>query len=245
MALAALLAACARSAAPVTVAHPAGVPRAEPAAPWVPDVSVVAIELSEDAPMSLRDARFELPDGPGAWTEIAPVVDGEQDPAPAPQHGAASFLIDFDQDPLRSMCGGTSLPIDAVLSAVDERLARKSLAVGMVTASAAAGLREGDCTEHAMLAAALLRCHGHPARIALGLLVARVGDRWMAGGHMWAEHYDRGWHVADATRPERHGEAAYLRIAVVDDEGPGAMRAMVQPFLRAASRRVRVSARQR
>lgn len=172
-------------------------------------------------------------------------MDGEEAPSPGPQHAAASFLVDFDQEPLRSMCEGTSLTVEAVLAAVDARLARKSLAVGMVTASVAAERREGDCTEHAMLAAALLRCHGHPARLAFGLLVALVEGRWMAGGHMWAEHYDRGWHVADATRPERHGEVAHLRLAIVDDEGPGGLRAIMEPLMRAASRRVRVSARRR
>ena len=41
---------------------------------------------------------------------------------------------------------------------------------------------------------------------------------------MWAEYYDRGWRVADATFPERHGEVAHLRMDLVRDEGPACRR---------------------
>ncbi len=50
-------------------------------------------------------------------------------------------------------------------------------------------------------------------------------------------YYDRGWHVADATRPERHGEVAHLRLAIVDDEGPGGLRAIMEPLRRGESAR--------
>ncbi|MDB4931142.1 MAG: putative protein involved in cytokinesis, contains TGc (transglutaminase/protease-like) domain, partial [Myxococcaceae bacterium] len=211
----------------------------------VPMLNASPVEVADGAPPGVRGARFEMPDHAGAWIEVAPVVDGEAAPAPTAEQSAASFLVDYDQEPLRSMCTGTSRPAEEIVDAVDAHIARKSLAIGIITASSVAARREGDCTEHAVLTAALLRCHGHPARLAVGMLVGYVGGRWFAGGHMWAEHYDRGWRVADATRPERHAEVAHLRQDVVADEGPGCTRTMSAAIIRGPRLRVRVSAQAR
>lgn len=250
-ALVALLAACAHAPAPaVATAAPAPVvaaaPAAAPAVPTgVPLLNASEVEVAEGAPAGVRGARFEMPDHAGAWVEAAAVVDGEAAPEPTAQQSAASFLVDYDQEPLRAMCTGASRTVESILAAVDAHIARKSLAIGIITASSVAARREGDCTEHAVLAAALLRCHGHPARLAVGMLVAYGEGRWFAGGHMWTEHYDRGWRVADATRPERHAEVAHLRQAVVTDEGPSCTRTMAAAIVRGPRLRVRVSARPR
>lgn len=258
----ALLVACARppaapppvvTAPPVvdaaTVARvepPTTAPDAGPSAPTplpVPVIGDVPVELAADAPTSVRAARFELPLHDGGWSEVAPVGGDEASPRPVREQREASFLVDFDQEPLRGMCAQAAPTVEAVLAMADARLARKSLAVGLVTASTAAAGAEGDCTEHAVVTAALLRCHGRPARLAMGTLVVRLADRWFAGAHMWAEYYDRGWRVADATFPERHGEAAHLRATVVRDEGPACVRDLVRSFSGIPRMRVRVSAR--
>lgn len=230
LALVLVLAACARpaaaappQAAPSTPPAPAHAPPrvVSRATPSLPMLSTVPLEVADDVPARLRDARFEMQQRDGTWAPITPVTGEETAPAPTPAHRAASFFVDFDQDPLRALCGADAMTPDEVLTRTDAVFPRKSLAYGYLPASTGASHREGDCTEHATVAAALLRCHGHPARLAVGVLVVRLEGRWLAGGHMWAERYDGAWRVADATRPERHGEPAYLRTAVVEDEGPG------------------------
>ncbi len=260
-----LLVACTRSATvappvvtapPSVTVPPAVTTTAAPAAPTtttaetapvavtVPVLSDLPVEVMADAPSSVRDARFELPTREGAWSEIAAVRGDEASPRPVAAQRAASFLVDFDQEPLRAMCTEAAPTAEAVIAMADARITRKSLAVGLVTASTAAAGREGDCTEHAVVTAALLRCHGHPARLAVGMLVVRLAvGRWFAGMHMWAEYYDRGWRVADATFPERHGEVAHLRMDLVRDEGPACQRDMMRALVGTPRMRLRVSAR--
>ena len=62
-------------------------------------------------------------------------------------------------------------------------------AVGYASASEVARTREGDCTEHAVLLAAMLRAAGIPSRIATGLVYAKVsvGKPAIFGYHMWTQ----------------------------------------------------------
>ncbi len=254
-AVGALLVACARPATvpPAVVAAPPAAVVAAPATA-TPDAAPIAIttvpvlndlpvEVMPGAPSSVRGARFELPTRDGGWAEVTPVSGDEASPRPAAEQRVASFLVDFDQEPLRSMCAEAAPTVEAVIAMADARITRKSMAVGLVTASTAAAGREGDCTEHALVTAALLRCHGHAARVAVGTLAVRLAGRWIAGVHMWAEYYDRGWRVADATFPERHGEAAHLRMDLVRDEGPACQRDMMRALAGTPRMRLRVSAR--
>src|SRR5262249_45813818 len=57
----------------------------------------------------------------------------------------------------------------------------------------------GDCTEFAMLAAAMCRAQGIPSRTAIGL-VSMGGGQKKLGYHMWTEVWIRGqWLGLDAT----------------------------------------------
>jgi transglutaminase-like putative cysteine protease len=70
----------------------------------------------------------------------------------------------------------------------------------MATADHVARTLEGDCTEYAMLMAAMCRAAEVPARTALGLIYfERNGQPYLAY-HMWTEVYVAGqWHGLDAT----------------------------------------------
>lgn len=70
----------------------------------------------------------------------------------------------------------------------------------MATADHVARTLEGDCTEYAMLLAAMCRAADVPARTALGLVYfERTGQAFLAY-HMWTEVYVGGqWHGLDAT----------------------------------------------
>ena len=71
----------------------------------------------------------------------------------------------------------------------------------MATADEVARTLSGDCTEYAMLAAAMSRAVGVPSRTAIGLVYApgRDGQPYLAY-HMWHEVYAGGrWLAMDAT----------------------------------------------
>ena len=81
----------------------------------------------------------------------------------------------------------------------------KNLGVGFATSAEVCRTREGDCSEHAMLLAALLRAHEIPARAVTGLVYADgfMGERRIFGYHMWTqalvEHEGESvWHDVDA-----------------------------------------------
>jgi hypothetical protein len=85
---------------------------------------------------------------------------------------------------------------------VADYMENKNLSVGYASALEAAESKQGDCSEFAVLTAALCRAAGIPARMAAG--IAYVSS-WMSqsnlfGGHAWVEAYvgDR-WVGLDAT----------------------------------------------
>jgi len=74
---------------------------------------------------------------------------------------------------------------------VNSYIKTKSLSVGYATAVEVAESREGDCTEHAVLTAAICRAAGIPSRVVTGLAyVERFREhRNVFGPHAWNEAY--------------------------------------------------------
>ncbi|MEM6853930.1 MAG: transglutaminase-like domain-containing protein [Planctomycetota bacterium] len=72
---------------------------------------------------------------------------------------------------------------------VYRRVQTKDLSVGFATASDVVRTKQGDCTEHAVLLAALLRAEGIPSRCVSGLIYADqfVGHEGIFGYHMWTQ----------------------------------------------------------
>jgi transglutaminase-like putative cysteine protease len=89
-------------------------------------------------------------------------------------------------------------------------------------ASVVARRRQGDCTEHAVLLAALCRLFGLPARVVTGFVVLTAGEGAPhAAAHAWVEVFEGGrWALADATEL---WEAApvHLPIWTLRGSGPG------------------------
>ncbi len=71
----------------------------------------------------------------------------------------------------------------------------KNLETAFATASEVLETRAGDCSEHAVLLAALARAAGIPSRVVVGL----VYHRRSFVGHMWTEVYTGDWTPLDAT----------------------------------------------
>jgi transglutaminase-like putative cysteine protease len=105
---------------------------------------------------------------------------------------------------------------------------KKSLGVGFATAGEVARTAQGDCTEHAVLLAAILRARGIPSRVVSGLIYVDefVGERAVFGFHMWTQALvpdEQGverWMDLDATLPGLADfDAAHIGVAVSDLRG--------------------------
>lgn len=86
---------------------------------------------------------------------------------------------------------------------------QQNFSIGYASAREVAESRQGDCSEHAVLTAALCRAVGIPARVVSGLVYTDnlAGQKNVFGGHAWAEAYIGGvWIGLDATRaPQGYG----------------------------------------
>jgi hypothetical protein len=101
---------------------------------------------------------------------------------------------------------------------VREYIHSKDFSQVFASAAEAAKSREGDCTEHAVLLAAMCRAKKIPARVAVGLVY--TGQQTKEGFvpefayHMWVEAYfDGRWVPLDATLGHGGIGAAHLKIA--------------------------------
>ena len=108
---------------------------------------------------------------------------------------------------------------DKLRQFVREFIEEKDLSVGFATASEVARTAQGDCTEHAVLLAALLRAAGIPSRTVTGLIYVDefLGQRDIFGYHMWAQAFlDDGsggrWVDLDATLPGEAFDAGHIAL---------------------------------
>ena len=97
---------------------------------------------------------------------------------------------------------------------VSDYVTTKSLNVGFATASETSRTREGDCSEHGVLLAALGRIHGLPSRVAVGVAYVPSfgGQKDVFGYHLWTQfHIDGQWIDFDAAL--RESRCSPTRIA--------------------------------
>jgi len=83
---------------------------------------------------------------------------------------------------------------------VAKYIENKNLSVGYASAAEVAVSKQGDCSEHAVLAAALCRAVGIPAQMVVGIAYVKdFGGRQGFGGHAWTQAYvDSKWVGLDA-----------------------------------------------
>ena len=110
---------------------------------------------------------------------------------------------------------GQSDPLQTALQMeryVHQKLTKKTFSTALASAADVAGSLEGDCTEHAVLLAAMLRAADIPSRIAVGLVY--VDGVQAFGGHMWTEAWiGDGWYPLDATLGRGGIGAAHIKLA--------------------------------
>jgi len=154
----------------------------------------------------------------GEWT-IAPFREVQQKALGAKAEGP-TFVLDYDEPSLKKLLA--EVPSDkrtreGLEEFVAEAITQKTYARGFDIASRVAALRSGDCTEHAVLLAALLRASRIPARVVFGVVVALGPETEFAAGHAWVEAATDGkWQRFDAALfgAARSGELAEKQIGI-------------------------------
>lgn len=135
-------------------------------------------------------------------------------------------FIQSDNEKIKQLAGqaigNTKDAVEAtkeIESFVANYIENKNLSVGYASAVEVAQSRQGDCTEFAVLTAALCRAIGIPARVVTG--VAYISDfagmKNKFGGHAWTEAYLSGkWVGLDASFKSAGGgyDAGHIALAV-------------------------------
>jgi hypothetical protein len=97
----------------------------------------------------------------------------------------------------------------------------KDFSQTFASAADVAESRQGDCTEHAVLLAALARACGIPARVAIGLVYLPRAQGF--GYHMWTEvEIDGRWLPLDATLGQGGIGAAHIKLTDSSLDGASA-----------------------
>ncbi len=100
---------------------------------------------------------------------------------------------------------------------VNRYLNKKNFNTGFDSAVEALSGRQGDCKDHSVLAIAMLRAAGIPARASAGLFP--LGSKFYY--HMWVEAYVGRWMALDPTFDEAPADAAHIKLndGVLDETG--------------------------
>jgi hypothetical protein len=107
-------------------------------------------------------------------------------------------------------------PITAVERFVHGAITKKITGIPLLPARTILKSGAGDCTEHTVLALALLRSLGVPTRAVVGMVFVReyAGRADVFVFHMWAESWQDGrWRLVDATVPGEKNAARYVAFS--------------------------------
>ena len=162
-------------------------------------------------------------------------LQGESGDSPDPAFLKPSRFLDCE-DPnvaahAEKAAGDKTVPSEIAVAMeryVHSTLDNKNFATGFATATEVARELEGDCTEHSVLLAAMLRAKNIPSRVVVGLVYS---DRHSAfAGHMWTEAYlDGQWIPLDATMGAGGIGAAHIKVtdSSLDEDAPTPVAAFV------------------
>jgi hypothetical protein len=155
------------------------------------------VEVRDPHTLRLTLEPLRLSDRPAAVAGEAPEV--------AANYLSATRLLECNDPRVRDLAaaaaGDRRRPADVALameSHVHRQMRQKNFSTALATAAEVASKLEGDCTEHAVLLAAMLRAKEIPSRVAVGLVYAESQQAF--AGHMWTEALvDGHWMPLDAT----------------------------------------------
>ena len=159
-----------------------------------------------------------------AWPSGKARQTGSKAPPPELQEYLDSnLLMNLDDPELKALAqrvsaeGKTRYELaDELRRFVTSYIKHKNLDIGFATASEVCRTRQGDCSEHGVLLAALGRLHGFPSRVVVGLAYVPIfGNRdHIFGYHMWTEYWiDGRWYNVDAALRETNCSPARIAFA--------------------------------
>ncbi|MEK6700762.1 MAG: transglutaminase-like domain-containing protein [Planctomycetota bacterium] len=136
----------------------------------------VGVEVSTTSPQPATEAELIDP----AFLKPATAVDCNDPEIKTLATSALKGLGEHATDALR---------VERLRVAVRSHITKKDLDSGFASASEACRSKSGDCTEHAVLNAALLRASGIPSRVVSGLIYADqfAGASKVFAYHMWTQ----------------------------------------------------------
>jgi len=105
---------------------------------------------------------------------------------------------------------------------VRRHIKKKDLSVGYASAAEVARSGQGDCTEHAVLTAAMCRAAGIPAQVVMGVAYVEefAGSRHIFGPHAWNRVFIGGkWVGLDATFPGGY-DAGHIALGTGEGNNP-------------------------
>lgn len=171
--------------------------------PDLPETGSQRVERLDERRLRVRRDlhAVPLPAGP---------IDTERLTAPSVMIGADDpRVIELTTTALGAAPDDPSQRAERLRRFVHRYIRTKDLSVGFASASEVARTREGDCTEHAVLLAAMLRADSIPARVVSGLIYADnfAGAGEIFGYHMWTQaaleiEGELRWVDLDATLPD-------------------------------------------
>ena len=107
---------------------------------------------------------------------------------------------------------------EAIQHWVFQNMKRKNFETAFAAANEVARNLEGDCTEHAVLTAAMCRAQGVPARVVVGLLYDEPHSSF--GFHMWNEVYvNRRWVAIDSAWDQNDVDAVHVKLSEASLDG--------------------------
>jgi transglutaminase-like putative cysteine protease len=150
----------------------------------------------------------------------------------------SSWVVDYEEPVIQELVqrldsryGNTPTPAE-LERFVFEHIHDKTYSRSFDLASRVAATGEGDCTEHAVLLAAIARATGRAARVVVGNLVLERDDGLFAFGHAWTEIHDgEAWQIRDGTLPgDMPGltRVRYIPLGHLNDEGPSYFLSLVE-----------------
>jgi hypothetical protein len=207
------------------------------------------LSLKDDDPSQIfpADARQVFVGSAGKNSAVLNVVTGGPTEGQAgPAEVDAQFLkpnalIDSEDERVQRLAtravGNARDPWDKAVKIehwVFQNIRDKNFATAFAPASEVARNLTGDCSEHAVLSAAMCRAVGVPSRVAVGLLYMDDDRRRLKGFgfHMWHEVYVNGrWVALDASWDQSTVDAAHIKLADTSLEGVSPFEAFL-PILR-------------
>lgn len=193
------------------------------AMPDLPSVGYQRVEPTDEAGAVIQTMNLDSP-SKASQEEIAD-----------PQYRSGSGMIDPGDKAIRDLVDRALVDVgtdvgeraEALRSFVHRWISIKNYRTAFASASETARNRTGDCSEHGVLLAAMLRVDGIPARVATGLVYFNpetAQGEGVYGWHMWTQAIvDGHWIDLDATLPVAYtvGHVLVDTSSLADDTGVG------------------------